>query len=137
GQTYLLKRGDTWYESRLSYFTSLSEADISPGHSHTLPLNLLKAVGMPQAPETAQRCFGCHTTASTVSGVLDVENATPGIGCEACHGPAAAHVQAEQLGKPNARFPLNPARLAPIASVDFCGACHRPPADVAVETPDD
>jgi hypothetical protein len=136
GQTYLLKRGETYYESRLSYFPLISGLDISPGHSHKLPTSLINAVGMPQTPATAQRCFGCHTTASTVSGVFDPENATPGIGCEGCHGPSANHVKAEQQGKNNAPLPFNPRTLAPHNSADFCGACHRTPADVAVETPD-
>jgi len=134
GQTYLLKKGDTYYESRLSYFPSLSDVDISPGHSHKLPTSLVNAVGLPQTPTTARRCFGCHTTASTVAGIFDPENSTPGIGCEACHGPGATHVREEKLGKHDEPLPFNPAGLAPVDSVDFCGACHRTPADVAVET---
>jgi Cytochrome c3 len=136
GQTYLLKKGDTYYESRLSYFPSISDLDISPGHSHKSPTSLISAVGMPQTPVTVQRCFGCHTTASTVSGVFDPENATPGIGCEGCHGPSANHVKAEEQGKSDAPIPFNPRTLAPHNSVDFCGACHRTTADVAVETSD-
>lgn len=133
GQTYLLKKGDTYYESRISYFPSLSTIDISPGHSHKLPTTLAEAAGMAQYPATAQLCFGCHTTASTVGGVFDPENATPGIGCEACHGPSAAHVKAEKQGNDSVSLPFNPKTLAPHDSVDFCGACHRTPADVAVQ----
>jgi hypothetical protein len=137
GQTYLLKKGETYYESRLSYFPALSNIDITPGHTHKLPTTLEQAVGMPQEPATAQRCFGCHTTASTVSGAFDPENSTPGIGCEACHGPSAAHVLAAKQGKNNVPTPFNPSTLAPRDSVEFCGACHRTPADVAVEMPKD
>ncbi len=136
GQTYLLKKDDTYYESRLSYFPALSTLDITPGHSHKLPATLLQAVGDPQQPETAQRCFGCHTTASTVSGSFNADNSTPGIGCEACHGPSAAHVLAARQGKGHAAIPFNPATLSPRDSVDFCGACHRTSADVAVDMPE-
>src|SRR5271155_5503691 len=136
GQTYLLKSGDTYYESRISYFQSLAAIDITPGHTN-LPATREEAVGIPQNPATARRCFGCHTTASTVAGVFDPENATPGIGCEACHGPSAAHVKAEEQGDDNVPTPFNPETLAPRDSVDFCGACHRTPADVAVNMPGD
>lgn len=133
GQTYLLKQNGKYLEGRLSYFPALSNVDITPGHSHNLPRRLEEAAGKPQDPDDLKICFGCHTTASTVSGVFDPEKATPGIGCEACHGPSAQHVEAERQGKGNAPMPFNPRALAPHDSVDFCGACHRTPADVAVE----
>ncbi len=133
GQTYLLKKHDTYYESRLSYFPALANLDVTPGHSRQLPSTLHEAVGMPQTAQTAQLCFGCHTTASTVSDVFEPEQATPGIGCEGCHGPSAKHVEAEEQGDDGAPTPFNPRMLAPRDSVDFCGACHRTPADVAVQ----
>lgn len=135
GQTYLLKNQDTYYESRLSYFTAISGLDITPGHAYESPRSLKEAVGMPQDPGTAKLCFGCHTTASTVAGVFDPEHATPGLGCEACHGPSAKHVKAEERDDVSVARPFNPAKLAPRDSVDFCGACHRTPADVAVQMP--
>jgi len=135
GQTYLLKKNDTYFESRLSYFPGLSGLDITPGHSHNLPNDLEQAVGMPQDPATAKLCFGCHTTASNVSGVFNPEDSTPGIHCEACHGPSAEHVKAEEHGSDSVATPFNPADLAPHDSVDFCGACHRTPADVGVQMP--
>jgi Cytochrome c554 and c-prime len=135
GQTYLLKKNDTYFESRLSYFPALSGLDITPGHSYNLPNSLEQAVGMPQDPSTAKLCFGCHTTASTVSGVFNPERSTPGIGCEACHGPSAKHVKAEEQANDSVATPFNPGNLDPRDSVDFCGACHRTPADVAVQMP--
>ena len=132
GQTYLLKNKDTYYESRLSYFPVISGLDITPGHSKDSPKTLVEAVGMAQYPDTVKRCFGCHTTASMVSGEFDPEIATPGIGCEACHGPSARHVKAVEQGDNSVATPFNPVNLAPVDSVDFCGACHRTPADIAV-----
>lgn len=135
GQTYLLKNKDTYYESRLSYFPAISGLDITPGHSQDSPKSLVDAVGTAQYPDTVKRCFGCHTTASMVSGNLDPDNATPGIGCEACHGPSAQHVKAVERGDGSVAAPFNPANLAPADSVDFCGACHRTAADLAVQKP--
>jgi hypothetical protein len=135
GQTYLLKNKDVYYESRLSYFPSLAGLDLTPGHSRNSPQTLVEAAGMPQYPDTVKRCFGCHTTASTVSGNSDPEDATPGIGCEACHGPNARHVAAMERDDNSAPPPFNPAHLAPVESVDFCGACHRTPADISLQEP--
>ncbi|HSS96834.1 MAG TPA: multiheme c-type cytochrome, partial [Terriglobales bacterium] len=79
------------------------------------------------------RCFGCHTTASTIGGHFDEKNLMLGVTCEACHGPGAKHASSERTlqiaGMPpdnfaNGQAIFNPARLSPTDSVDFCGACH-------------
>ena len=58
----------------------------------------------------AEACSGCHVTG------LDVATGTFtefGVGCESCHGPAAAHA-------------ADPENVAPYVTVDaqVCGACH-------------
>jgi hypothetical protein len=80
----------------------------------------------------ARRCFGCHTTASTTAEKFDASHLTPGVQCESCHGPGAAHVAAMKAGKieQGRAAILNPQRLDAVASVDFCGACHRTWTDV-------
>ena len=70
---------------------------------------------------------------SASTGVPHSRVAELGIACEACHGPAAAHVAAN--ASPWRRFELhargagddtivNPARLSPVASAEVCGQCH-------------
>lgn len=136
-QTYVLKRGDTFVESRLSYYQSLLGLDITFGHKAAAPATISLALGNPVENETMRRCFGCHATASTVSGKFDPEHATLGVTCEACHGPGLLHVIAMQTNpeQHETGTTLNPRRLAPVDSVDFCGACHRTPVDVALEMP--
>ena len=46
-----------------------------------------------------QRCFGCHTTASTTNRHFDPSRLIPGVTCEACHGPGAKHVAAMKADK--------------------------------------
>ncbi|HMH08786.1 MAG TPA: multiheme c-type cytochrome [Terriglobales bacterium] len=136
-QTYILKRNDSYWESRLSYYPSLAGLDITPGHKADAPNTIAQALGDPVDDETIRRCFGCHSTASTVSGNFDPEHAMLGVTCEACHGPGLQHVTAmETAPDPGATGTmLNPRRLSPVDSVDFCGACHRTPVDVAVFMP--
>jgi len=136
GQTYIYEKGGEYYESEMSYYAAIPGLDVTTGHEQKRPENLEEALGTLQDSPAAQKCFACHTTgATTVRGGFDPRNATPGVTCEACHGPGGAHVilmqqlQGEEALAGNLQV-LNPRSLSPIASVDFCGACHRTWADV-------
>jgi hypothetical protein len=127
GQSYLFEHQGSLYETRLTYYQSSQSFGLTPNHPSTPAESLEKAIGRRISSAEAQKCFGCHTTASTVSGVFTPSKATPGVTCEVCHGPGAAHAAAEKNGfrDEGAALVVNPARLAPADSVDFCGACHR------------
>ena len=135
GQTYLYQQQGTFYESTLSYYPAIRGLDFTPGHTRSAPRSLAQALGEPQTLDTIRACFGCHTTAATTSNRFDPDHATPGVTCEACHGPGAQHVAAMSLanGNRSASFTFNPASLSPSDSVEFCGACHRTTLD-AIET---
>jgi predicted CXXCH cytochrome family protein len=135
GQTYILERNGAFFESRVSYYRVLDGLDFTPGATRTPSPNLEDALGrrMLYAPET-RRCFGCHTTASTASNRFDPGHLIPGVTCEACHGPGAKHVAAMKAGRmtEGLKSILDPGQLDPVDQVDFCGACHRTFADVAL-----
>jgi Cytochrome c3 len=132
GQTYIYERNGLLYESRLSFYPSLAGLDLTTGHSAAIPDTLEAALGRRLDADESRRCFGCHTTGSTLGGHFDPAHATAGVTCEQCHGPGAKHVGAMKSGKieEGRRAVLNPRRLDPGTSVDFCGACHRTWADV-------
>ena len=83
-------------------------------------------------------CVECHVTAGqprvdASSGVPESRAAELGIACEACHGPAAAHVAAnanplrrETLHASGGADPtiVNPSRLSAARSSEVCGQCH-------------
>ncbi|MCA9691844.1 MAG: hypothetical protein KC636_19745, partial [Myxococcales bacterium] len=94
----------------------------------------------PDAPPFRQtwndNCILCHSTGPqpglSKDGV-DTRVAELGIGCEACHGPGAAHVERHRA--PLARYErrlddvpddtiVNPARLPPARAAAVCGQCH-------------
>jgi len=131
-ETYVFERGGIFYEARLSYFSALEALDITPGQSASDPLDVDKAIGRPMGAEEAHLCFGCHNTASSMGGQFDPDHLIPGVTCEACHGPGAKHASAAKEGRigESLTHVLNPAKLGPIDSVDFCGACHRTWTDV-------
>lgn len=134
GRTYLYLENGAFYESRLSYYRSVKALDFTTGNPSVEPSRLGSALGRHMASGDVSMCFGCHSTASTTDNHFDPAQLIAGVSCEACHGPGARHVAAMSLPH-DARSPsfiFNPARLDPVASVDFCGACHRTSVDVAL-----
>jgi cytochrome c554/c'-like protein len=132
GQTFLYQLDGSFYESRLSFYKSIQSLDLTTGHGAKTPDTLEDALGRLIDPDTLRRCFSCHTTAAVTSEGFDPAHLIPGVTCEACHGPGAKHAALMDEEK-NAQGRLaifNPARLTPIALVDFCGACHRTWNDV-------
>lgn len=77
------------------------------------------------------RCLGCHVTGldldvlatlDRTANDYDLDSAAVelGIGCESCHGPAAAHV-ADPFNKNKI---TNPANMSARAQMEFCATCH-------------
>ena len=131
-QSYLFRMADDpkMYEARVTFFDSTQKLDFTPARALESPRDIAEAMGRPVPSSELERCFACHTTASTVGGQLDERKLSTGIRCEACHGPGAKHAAAAQLaemsGTPDAARGtiFNPASLQPGDAVDFCGACH-------------
>jgi len=132
GQAYLFDRADATYDTRMSYYKALQGLDVATGHPEGMPEDLEAALGRRMPKEETTHCFGCHTTESTVGNRFEPSRAIPGVSCEACHGPGAKHVAAMRSGRieQGRQLILNPRRLGPVASLDFCGACHRSWGDV-------
>ena len=131
GQTYVYEKNGSYYESHLTFFSSSQDLNITPGQSLATSNSLEDAAGRRMPPAESRACFACHTTAAVTNNQLDVNRAVPGVTCEACHGPGASHVAAMKADKEDGgRLIMNPSRLDPVESVDFCGACHRTWQDV-------
>jgi Cytochrome c554 and c-prime len=132
GQTYLYQQNGSFYEGHVSLYRLPQALDITPGQSRGTPQSFEGAAGRRLSPDETHLCFGCHTTASTTRNQFDPGNLVPGVTCEGCHGPGASHVALAHSGSDEPGLILNPARLDRVASVDFCGACHRTWEDVVV-----
>lgn len=131
GQSYLFKKEDgKFYEARVTFFDTLKTIDFTPARALPEAKNIEEAMYRPVGAAEITRCFGCHTTASTIGETFDGKNLMLGVTCEACHGAGAKHVDSARAAAlagmtdqvPGAIF--NPAKLNPADSVDFCGACH-------------
>jgi hypothetical protein len=132
GQTYIYSHHGTYYETRVSFYRTLQSLALTTGHSSSSPSFGEAALGRRMDSSETRHCFGCHTSGSMIAGRFDPIHATPGVTCEQCHGAGAKHVAAMESGKieEGRRAILNPRKLSAVASVDFCGACHRTWADV-------
>ena len=131
GRTYVYQQNGDINESHLSYYSGPQALDFTTGHSRSAPGALTGALGRRIANPRA--CFACHSTEATTNDRFDPQLLTPGVTCEGCHGPGAQHV-ALMSAMQDAQAPsmiFNPAKLGPVATVDFCGACHRTSVDVA------
>jgi Cytochrome c3 len=134
GDTFLYQQNGIYFESRVSYYRALNGLDLTTGRTRFQPSRVENALGRRMSPDEPPLCFGCHSTASSTDGQFRPERMIPGVTCEACHGPGAQHVAQMNL-EPDATtstFIFNPARLGPVDSLDFCGACHRTSADVSL-----
>jgi len=132
GQSYLFQRDGNYFESRVSYFSSIGNMHFTPGRELVLSHDLEEDMARPVDIGEIRRCFSCHSTASVIAGKFEPGKLTAGITCEACHGPGAGHaneMQASILQQGHgvehaANLIFDPAKLDPDDSVDFCGACH-------------
>lgn len=126
GQSYLYERKGGFEEVRFSYYRGLGAFARTPFHSIQPVARLENALGRPLTEEETVKCFACHTTAAITKEGFNPKRLIEGVTCESCHGPGADHVAAMKSGLDvGTGLILNPARLSPVASVDFCGACHR------------
>jgi hypothetical protein len=129
GQTYVFKHQGQFYESRVSFYNDINNLALTLGAPTAAPKSLTEAAGRLMQSADTKDCFGCHATAAVSEAKLQLEKMTPGITCEACHGPGAEHVELAKAGKIQAtkdKRIFNPTTLGAYElSQEFCGACHR------------
>ncbi|MGH9449243.1 MAG: multiheme c-type cytochrome [Terriglobia bacterium] len=125
GQTYVYQYNGAYYESRASFFNDTQSLDLTLGYSGSRPNNVEEAAGRHTSVDETRDCFSCHSTAALWDGKLQVRRLMPGVTCEGCHGPGAAHVEAIKKGGFKSPKIFNPGRLSTQDLSDFCGSCHR------------
>lgn len=132
GQSYLYQKSGDYFESRVTYFSTLQNIHFTPTRALLAPHDLEEAMARPVGMPEVKRCFSCHSAGSSIGDQFDPTKLMAGVTCEACHGPGRKHVaamQASQLqggigDEEGKRLIFDPAKLSPGDSVDFCGSCH-------------
>ena len=112
-ETHYLEHGQSWFAQGQTLART-------PGHKDSVGVRYRTF----DPGAEILRCFSCHSTGPPrVEPGNRIEPAEPGVNCEVCHGPGAAHV-ASGGGK----FRIdNPARYRASAINEQCGSCHRQP----------
>jgi tetratricopeptide (TPR) repeat protein len=121
----LLRRNDYLFQAPLSYYTRAARWDLSPGYQNADDgFNRVIQPG----------CIYCHSGRPQPIGGHDGSYRDPAftqtsVGCENCHGPGAAHVDAMHKGKFAKNGPdptiVNPERLGGQLANDICMSCHQ------------
>ena len=118
---------DSYLEHGLSFYARTKALARTPGHADANGARYRTF----EPKSQIMRCFQCHSTGNLrleAHGTLIPGE--PGVRCEACHGPGAAHVQSGG-GIDNI---FNPSRLDAAGVNRFCGNCHRQPPAADAET---
>jgi hypothetical protein len=120
-------------ELRLSYFGRADRWDFTPGQQ--VGSQVKTSLGQSLTKREQDECFRCHTTALVKENDKIVpEKSLFGVGCETCHGPGKAHVEAVSRGEKELHMP----RLQDFrehVSLGLCGQCHRTPQTVDMNSP--
>ena len=116
GKSYLIRIGDSLFQSPISWYSTRKAWDLSPGFEHDQQPDFYR-------PVTAD-CLFCHAgdtrpREGTLNRYLDPPFEPAAIGCSRCHGDTSAHIAAP--GKGNI---INPARLDPARRDAVCEQCH-------------
>ena len=121
----LLRRGDYLFQAPLSHYTQTGRWDLSPGYQKQDDgFNRIIQPG----------CIYCHSgRPQPIAGhdgtYRDPAFTQTAVGCENCHGPGAAHVEARRKSKfvPIGSAPtiVNPGNLSSQLADDICMSCHQ------------
>lgn len=131
--TLLQERGETVaVEHRMSWFKDGESPGLTPGQSHLEPEDAMSYFGKVLRGDSMHRCVNCHVTTGEIVDA-EIRNLTPGIHCERCHGPGAAHVNAEEAGDTDLAIRSIKNHWTGPEEVVMCGDCHRLPHDISSE----
>jgi predicted CXXCH cytochrome family protein len=134
GRTYLFEQEGWWFEAPVNFYGKKQVWDMAPAFG--------SARNMPSTLAVDSNCLHCHAS--------QVQNAMPearnryadapfrqgGVGCAACHGDPAVHLNTMSNHKQSSavRSILNPTTLTPTRRDAVCLQCHLE-GDVTVYLP--
>ena len=117
GRTYLYEVAGQWFEIPINFYGKKQLWDMAPNYGASRT--------MPAALPIDSNCLHCHASAVQVAlpGARNHYAGAPflqgGIGCSACHGDAAKHLEEKGRGPI-----VNPAKLDAVRRDSTCLQCH-------------
>jgi len=132
GMTFISLLGnDMLMETRMSFFPPYRMWDLTPGQEIKIAADV--PFGRLHNGKDAAACLGCHSTAVPAN----LQKVVPrfyGVGCEACHGAGAPHIEAMRAQKYSEPHMVDLAKQSPTQIDDLCGKCHRTAKDVDLQS---
>ena len=120
GRSYITSIDDFLFQAPISYFSAASRWDLSPGFAGRSSVDIARPIEEP--------CLQCHATGPRLIAGTQNKYAGPpfletGVGCERCHGPGRAHIEAIRSNATD-RAIINPAKLDAARRDSVCLQCH-------------
>ena len=120
GRSYVTSIEGFLFQAPISYFSAASRWDLSPGFAGRTSVDIARPIEEP--------CLQCHATgprliAGTQNKYADPPFLEAGVGCERCHGPGRAHIEAIRSNATD-RAIINPAKLNAARRDSVCLQCH-------------
>jgi len=135
GQTYVLEKDGTFYESFVSYYKEPYALDLTMGDQKFKPTNLIEAMGRAMGEREKVACFNCHTTNAANGNKLTLDTMSAGVQCERCHGDATNHLAALKTGDKTLFAMKKLGAMSAEETSNFCGQCHRTWEQIASNGP--
>ncbi len=115
GRSYAFLDAGYLYQAPVGYYANRKAWDRAPGYEQDAKPDFTRPV--------TQECLFCHATGAraapgTLNRILNPDSLR-GIGCERCHGDAAAHIADPRRGNI-----VNPERLTAGLRDSVCEQCH-------------
>jgi hypothetical protein len=129
--TFVSRVNRDWYvEHYPSYYKVVGSWRASPGQDAVHPRTINEAAGVLYKITDPQfgiaGCFECHSTGPVSFDREGVAQVTEyGVRCESCHGAGSEHARDPAKNKLRASWSAEELN-------QFCGRCHRPPAQPGV-----
>lgn len=121
GRSYLIDRGGVLFLSPISWYSSKSRWDVSPGYSQNGQPRFERRVG--------DRCLVCHVGRMNPAANLQDAYGEPrffelSVGCENCHGSGGRHVALRRAGQADDNSIVHPGKLDTDRRDAICYRCH-------------
>lgn len=124
-RSYILQRGDFFYEAPITWYVTKQKWDLSPGYEGGFNSRFDREIG--------EECMACHTGhIDFVEGTTNQFKAVSlGIDCEKCHGPGELHIERMEkdlivdVGDGEVDYSIvNPKHLPARERFNVCQQCH-------------
>ena len=124
GHSYLLKRGELFFQSPITWYSQADDWGLSPGYPPAEHYRFQRRVG--------DTCLSCHSgRPARVEGHDRFVSEKPfhelSIGCERCHGPGGRHSElfrSKTSREVTDSLIVNPDSLDGQRQDDICNQCH-------------